>query len=132
MEDNSITTLKPKIDKKTLERIKEDVDFEGQVTIHISFTNYTLENQLLRLWKTTYLFDKSSTHKSKLIQHYNISFYPKWMVVQPGQTLTFTLIFSALPKSCKHFDLIEQIPEPGGFVFKNIARNKSDVYHLTL
>lgn len=130
--NGSITIIQPKVDKETLEKINNDMGLEGQVTIHISFTNHVPVNQLLRIWKTTYLFDKDSSNKSKLIQHYNISFYPKWMIVNFRQTLTFTLVFSALPRSCKHFELIEQIPEPGGFVFKNIARNSSDVYHLTL
>jgi hypothetical protein len=42
------------------------------------------------------------------------------------------LIFSALPKDCSHFDLIEEIPEPGEFRVSNISRNKSDVYHLII
>jgi hypothetical protein len=128
---DSITTLEPKVDKETLEKIKENMAIEGQVTINISYTA-RLENSLLRLWKTTYLCSKDSFHKSKLIHHYNIALYPQWMQVKLGQTIKFTLIFSALPKSCTHFDLIEQIPESGGFCYKNIKRNTTDVYHLNL
>jgi len=39
----------------------------------------------------------------------------------------FTLIFEGLDKPRKHFDLVEDIPEPGGFIIK---RNKSDVYDI--
>jgi hypothetical protein len=105
---------------------------ECQVTIHISFTNYTSQVTWLRIWKSTYLFTKECSKKSQLLHFYNIAFYPKYTFVQGGQTIQFTLIFSALPKSCKRFNLVEQIPEPGGFVFNNIVRNSTDVYYLTL
>ena len=111
---------------------KDLEETEAQVTVHISFTNYTIENQLLRVWKSTYLFPEESANKSILLHFYNISFYPKFMTVAPGKSITFTLIFSALPKECKRFDLREIIPEPGGFHFKSIKRNATDVYHLTL
>ena len=128
---HSPTIEKPKIDFEVKEKIKEDMALEGQVTIHIDFTA-KIEGSLLRIWKSTFLFSKNSAHKSKLLQHFNISLYPQWMLVNLGETIRFTLIFSALPKSCTHFDLKEQIPQSGGFAFKNIARNSSDVYHLTL
>ena len=128
---NTLTTTKPKIDQATKKKLEKEFNLEGQVTIHINFTAKT-EGSLLRIWKTTFLFSKNSAHKSKLLQHFNISLYPQWMQVSLGETIRFTLIFSALPKSCTHFDLIEQIPESGGFAFKNIARNSSDVYHLIL
>ena len=54
------------------------------------------------------------------------------MDVANGQTINFTLIFSGLPKHCKLFDMVENIPEPGGFVFENIVRNNSDVYLLEI
>jgi hypothetical protein len=47
-------------------------------------------------------------------------------------TYSFLLIFSALPKACILFDLIEDIPQPGGFLVKGIKRNKTDVYRITL
>jgi hypothetical protein len=30
------------------------------------------------------------------------------------------------------FDLVEEIPQPGGFVIKNIRRNETDVYHIDI
>ena len=129
--ENISTINKPIADRTTKEKVEKELSLEGQVTIHINFSA-KIENSLLRLWKTTYLFSKNSSHKSKLLHHYNIPLYPRWTRVRLGQTIRFTLIFSALPKSCTHFDLIEQIPESGGFAFKNITRNSTDVYHLTL
>ena len=128
---NTLITQKPVIDESIKEKIKEDVTLEGQITIHFSFCP-KIENSLLRVWKTTFLFSKNSSHKSKLLHHHNIPLYPDWMLVKLGKNIRFTLIFSALPKSCTHFDLTEQIPEADGFAFKNIARNSSDVYHLVL
>lgn len=126
-----ITKPNHKVDLNAKEKKNEIIAIEGQVTVHICYSSL-IENSLLRLWKTTYLFSKDSFHKSKLIHHYNIALYPQWMRVKLEQTIKFTLIFSALPKSCTHFDLIEQIPEPGGFCFKNIIRNTTDVYYLNL
>ena len=60
----------------------------------------------------------------------NITIAPQWMEVQPGATVRFTLIFAPLPKSCEFFDLLEDIPQSGGFFIQNIKRNKSDVYRV--
>jgi len=49
-----------------------------------------------------------------------------------GQKMNFILIFSKLQKHFKQFDIIENKPEPGGFVFKDIDRIKSDVYSLEI
>ena len=46
--------------------------------------------------------------------------------------VNFTLIFTGLPKDCNYFDLFEKIPEPGGFLVKNIKRNNSDVYFIEI
>ena len=66
--------------------------------------------------------------RKKLLQAYNISSFPIWKMVNSGHR--FTLIFEGLDKSCKIFDLLEDIPEPGGFNIKNITRNTTDVYWL--
>ena len=72
------------------------------------------------------------SHRSKLIHAENITMFPTWMNVGRKQTVNFTLIFTGLPRHCKQFDLIEKIPEEGGFVIKNIERNNTDVYLLDL
>lgn len=104
---------------------------ESQVTIH--FTIYGSQPGLyVRIWNSIELFPKGFIFPSKLIHAENISFYPQWTPIPEGGKLEFTLIFSGLPKECKYFDLIESIPEPGGFVFRNIERNNMDVYHLVM
>jgi hypothetical protein len=86
----------------------------------------------IRIWKSTFLHAKGSSHRSSLIHVENISLHPTWTHVSEGETINFTLIFSGLPKDCEYFDLIEDIPEPGGFIINEIKRNNSDVYHFTM
>ena len=119
-----ITFLKS---KKPLEKIKE----ESQVTIHFKYTG-SMWGDKIRIWKSTFLHAKGSSHRSSLVHVENISVHPTWTHVSAGETINFTLIFSGLPKDCEYFDLIEDIPEPGGFIIKEIKRNNSDVYHFTM
>jgi len=119
-----ITFLKS---KKPLEKIKE----ESQVTIHFKYTGSMWGNKI-RIWKSTFLHAKGSSHRSSLVHVENISVHPTWTHVSAGETINFTLIFSGLPKEGESFDLIEDIPEPGGFIINDIKRNNSDVYHFTM
>jgi len=119
-----ITFLKS---KKPLEKIKE----ESQVTIHFKYTG-SMWGDKIRIWKSTFLHAKGSSHRSSLVHVENISVHPTWTHVSAGETINFTLIFSGLPKDCEYFDLIEDIPEPGGFIVNDIKRNNSDVYHFTM
>ncbi|MBS1951083.1 MAG: hypothetical protein OJF59_002982 [Cytophagales bacterium] len=86
----------------------------------------------MRIWKTTVLRDCHSRAKATLIHAENISYAPVWTHVLNCEKYPFLLIFSALPRTCSAFDLIEDIPQPGGFAALNIARNQSDVYHIHL
>lgn len=85
---------------------------------------------LIRIWKTTFLVDRISGTRSKLIHAENISMAPVWTQIPDGREYSFLLIFSGLPKSCKQFDMVEEIAEPGGFLVRNISRNDTDVYHI--
>lgn len=116
-----------KIDKSTRHKLLTQIKEEAQVIVHCSFTNL-LGGARIRIWKSTFLYAQNSSHRSKLIHAENITMYPTWMNVGRKQTVNFTLIFTGLPKHCKQFDLIEKIPEEGGFVIKNIERNNTDVY----
>lgn len=105
--------------------------FEENVTIvHCTYTFPAMfEPAAIRIWPTTYLIQDDGKRK-KLLQGYNITPYPEWKLVKSGHR--FTLIFEGLSKDCKVFDFLEDIPEPGGFHFENIARNKTDVYNLAI
>ncbi len=87
---------------------------------------------LIRVWRTTYLIDRASGSRSELVHAENISFAPQWTMI-PGKTnFSFLLIFSALPKDCKIFDLVEDIPQANGFFVSGIGRNQQDVYHVQI
>jgi hypothetical protein len=101
----------------------------SHVYVHCYFNN-TVKDMLIRIWKTTFLVDKNSLHRSKLVHVENISYAPQWTVIPENKLFQFLLIFDALPKGCEIFDLLEDIPQPGGFYVANIMRNKKDVYHV--
>ncbi len=104
---------------------------DSYVYVHCSFS-IPSPGFLIRIWRTTFLKDTNSSGQSSLIQAENISLAPQWTLVPDSGVFSFLLIFSALPKTCTLFDLAEEIPQPGGFLVKNIRRNKSDVYRITL
>ena len=120
---------KPEVDVDSLTHIDAQTLDDSFVYVHCYFRN-KWENMLIRIWKTTYLIDGVSGTRSKLVHAENISFAPVWTQIPDGGMYSFLLIFSGLPKSCKQFDLVEEISEPGGFLIKEICRNETDVYHI--
>lgn len=112
-----------------LEEMETFVAEEGQVIVHGLYRGGFMVSAI-RIWPTTYLNDRDSSHKSELVHFEKISPFPEWTPVLPGRIFTFTLIFSGLPKSCTVFDLNEDIPENDGFYVPNITRNQQDVYYL--
>jgi len=124
--------VKPIIARELLESLKTKVEEEKQVIVHCCFPASPFLGNLIRIWNTTYLFDNSSEHQSKLIHAENITIFPDWTPVPFMRDFWFTLIFSGLPKDCKSFDLKEVIPEEGGFFVQSIKRNAMDVYRVKI
>ena len=114
--------------KKT--KVKEEVKVfeseERQTIVHCKCHGEV--GDAYRIWASTYLVEHGSDRRAKLITAFNISFVPQW-TLNDGRG--FTLIFEGLSKSCKSFDLIEMIPQAGGFEVFNVPRNNMDVYHVT-
>ncbi|NGX85264.1 hypothetical protein [Aequorivita sp. KMM 9714] len=129
----SLEIKDPKIQiaKELKDQSATQTDTESQVIIHIDLGPYR-DVQRLRIWNNTYLKCHQTARKSKMLFSENIAVYPNWCFVKPGTIFSFTLIFENLPKDCLAFDLIEDIPEMGGFFFKGIRRNNSNVYHLRM
>ena len=123
--------VKPKVDVDTLTSIDPAALEDSFVYVHCHFEN-TSEDMLIRIWQTTFLIDKDSATRSQLLHAENISFAPQWTIIPRKGDFTFLLIFSGLPKSCLLFDLVEEIPQPGGFHVKSIKRNDTDVYHIDI
>lgn len=131
--------LAPAIEEVRTVRTGEDiaqqedtsVSEESQVVVHCTYkASFWLDG--IRVWKSTFLISRDCGHRSELLHVENISLYPVWTRVFYGEVRNFTLIFAGLPRSCTAFDLVEEIPAPGGFEVENIARNHSDVYHVEI
>mgnify|MGYP000002748249 FL=1 len=118
------TVTRSKAKTKTLE------ETERQVTVHCRYQ--TIPASWIRIWKTTYLIDQATGHRSPLLTQVGITLYPHKTPVKARSENFFTLVFAPLPSDCKVFDLIEEIPEPGGFKIYGIRRNKSDVYRVDI
>jgi hypothetical protein len=117
------------VEAELLEELSQKVEEQGQVVVNIVYPPQQFE-YAVRVWKTTFLFSKSSDHKSKLLHAENIAIAPVWTEVSPFKQFTFTLYFESLPKDVLMFDLIESIPQPGGFLYQGIVRNEMDIYWL--
>ena len=130
MSPRIITYPKVALDPAILALVKSMVQEEGQVIIHCLVSAPWYSEIGVRIWPTTYLYDHHSDHKSELVHFENISPFPEWKIILPGSTMIFTLFFSGLPKSCKLFDLKEEIPEQDGFEVLSINRNDTDVYYV--
>ena len=111
---------------------QEIVQEEKQVIIHCRYSCNNPYGMNIRIWSSTYLVAKDVAHKSELVHAENIPFAPSWMFIPPGDSNQFSLIFTGLPKGCKKFDLVEIIPQEGGFYISNIERNDMDVYEVEI
>lgn len=120
----------PEVAEKEALKIDASVEEERQVIVHCFI--HMPQGGGVRVWKSTYLCDKHSGHRSKLVNVFGISLAPVWTLVEIGQTVHFILTFERLPSTCVMFDLIEDIPEDGGFFVGNIVRNREDVYKVRL
>ncbi len=128
-----ITKPKVQISPSILADLQEKVQEQGQVIFHCLYTNAYPFESAIRIWPSTYLYDHHSDHKSEIVHAEKIVYAPDWQIVLPNTTTHFSLIFSGLPRSCSVFDFVEETgSESGAFVFKNIARNQSDVYYARI
>jgi len=110
------------------EELLTNIDERGQVTVRCRFDS--AEFNLIRIWRSTYLVCYDTGHRSELLHADGIAIAPQWMPVLPGAAALFTLVFAPLPKECSAFDLIEDIPQPGGFHVAGIGRNRRDMYEV--
>lgn len=112
-----------KTEVEVAEKIETLTEAERQTIVHCTCG----ETYAYRVWPTTYLIERDTGKRAKLITAFNISFAPQW-TLNDGKG--FTLIFEGLSKECAVFDLVEQIPQAGGFEATGILRNNSDVYQV--
>ena len=123
-----VTLTKTSTRKKTREQVEE----EKQVIVHCHYTCTNPYGMYIRIWPSTFLIAKDVQHRSDLVHAENIPLAPEWTGVPPGASSQFTLVFTGLPKDCQLFDLVEIIPQEGGFFVANIERNELDVYEVKM
>ncbi|MBL7835156.1 MAG: hypothetical protein JNK18_14450 [Cyclobacteriaceae bacterium] len=126
-----IPAIKPEVDADVLASIDPNALTDSYVYVHCHYHNL-YDEMFIRIWRSTFLIDRVSGSRAKLVHAENISYAPVWTYIPGKQLYTFLLIFSALPKDCKVFDLMEDIPQAGGFFVSGISRNEQDVYHVTI
>ncbi len=122
---------KPEVDMEVLATLHPELLEDGHIYVHCHFKAMD-DDTLIRIWKSTFLIDCHSPSRASLVHAENITYAPLWTQVPGRSDFSFLLIFTMLPSSCKIFDLVEEIPQPGGFVIKGIARNEKDVYHVNI
>ncbi|MEZ4972846.1 MAG: hypothetical protein R2820_06020 [Cyclobacteriaceae bacterium] len=122
---------KPEVDIDILEKIQPGSLEDSYVYVHCRCHNAG-DDLLVRIWRSTFLIDQTSSDKSQMIHAENITIAPQWTIVPRNSTHNFLLVFCSLPSTCKVFDLVEQIPQPGGFEVRGIRRNESDVYRISI
>jgi len=112
--------------EKVKRKTKTREDDERQTIVHCVYD----PGAAVRVWPNTFLIEKETGRRVKLITAFNISFAPEWTFGRENNQ--FTLVFGGLSKGCAMFDLVEDIPLPDPFVVKNIPRNKTDVYTINI
>lgn len=126
-----IPAVKPEIGTDVLTSIDQNSLTDAYIYVHCYYEN-EFDEMFIRVWRTTFLIDRNAGSRAQLVHAENISYAPVWTYIPGKKTYTFLLIFSALPKDCTVFDLVEEIPQAGGFHVTGIARNGQDVYHVTI
>lgn len=121
----------PKVDVDVLAAIETEWLEDAFIYVHCHVPDHW-KDMLIRIWRTTFLIDQQSPARAALLHAINITYAPLWTQVPRNGRYSFLLIFEMLPKTCSIFDLMEEIPQPGGFQIHSIVRNQTDVYHVTL
>jgi len=125
-----ITKPKVELDKQLLTELLALTKEEKQVIVHCLFDARNMLGAKIRIWPSTFLYDVGSAHRSDLVHADNISFCPQWTDIPEGKVAHFSLVFTGLSSACSSFDLIEEIPQEGGFKVTGIKRNDTDVYYV--
>jgi hypothetical protein len=123
---SNVTIAKPQveIDDEVKALISEQ---EEECTI-VHCRYFTTEPTGVRIWPSTYLVEDGG-RRCKLIKNFNISIMPQWTFhLVANEYIRFTLVFEALSAGCRHFHLLEDIPQPFAFYSKKLSRNNTGVY----
>ena len=102
---------------------------ESQVTIIIELIT-DVKYFHICISPNTYLITDEGSPKSKLLHAENITVWPNGTLLPIDKTHTFVLIFGALPKSCKFFEVVMKRPDDRSTVLAGFKRNEADIYRV--
>lgn len=127
---NLLVEVEIEANSKSITKLQIEPVVEGQVILHVlhqacysfcSGCNIEVDQDI-------HLIPDAGLKPSELVHIENHSSSLKFKI--DGTYTRFTLIFSALPETCRKFDFIE--PGERGWRLLNIQRNASDVYHIKI
>ena len=119
-----------RVEPKLRAELCAEVDELGQVTVHCALIAGFMD--CLRIWPSTFLVCRLTGHRSPLLHAEGIPYAPTWRFLDAGEHIMFPLLFAALLRDCVLFDLVEEIPEAGGFHVPSVLRNGMDVYNVEI
>jgi hypothetical protein len=116
--------------QKTPWPVGPDIQEEAQTIIQCEYSA-PKATSTLNIYSTTYLINRSSGAKLRMLSAFNIPYAPyKHDFYAVGERLNFTLIFPRLPEGWEQFDLVEITRVDDPLVCRGILRNSSGVYQI--
>jgi hypothetical protein len=136
--ESPLPQILPEVQSLVLPEELLQIKEENQVIVHCSLL--VIPGAMVRIWPTTYLVSNQGGERVQLAHAENITYAPRWTVLDRMGYYTFSLIFKGLPSSCITFDLVEEAKSPTGlnleewqlFKLTDIVRNETDVYQVWL
>ena len=92
-----VPLVKPVVEPDVLLSIDPNVLEDAYVYVHCYFKN-DMNEMLIRIWRSTFLIDRTSGSRSELIHAENISLAPQWRMIPGNPTFSFLLIFHGVWK----------------------------------
>jgi len=131
IEYDTLTYTKVEVSNDLLQDFEED----GFTYLHCIYnaTSKYINGGWVNMHKTSYLESDKSKVRLQMLNAIGVPLAPnKHHFNRVGEYLKFTLIFPAIPKDWKIFDLIEDCSGSNGFYIKNIPRNSTGVYKVII
>ena len=124
------------IDESTLNKIKSELEEEACTIVHCTYVSKTkyINGGWVNINPSTVLNQPDGgADQLSLLHAVNVPMAPeRHQFSKAGETMHFTLYFSALPKDWTLFNFVEKAQYGDGFSVNNIPRNSTGVYSIWL